>query len=201
MKHRLWIYAHHDEVLLAADTSKLLLAAYPDTTRLVVGGLAELEKEMMDAVTSNPHSFVLFPAIGASTFSTLAESTAKTSSSGPCNTTHNKADITWDIVVLDGTWKQARKLNTKVDTKVARVVLEDALKSTPAHTVRAHPNPVRRISTLEAVALLLKDMGHPKESFAPLLNYLRIADGAYYDQMQHEDSGPRQTSPEGAWQM
>lgn len=57
-----------------------------------------------DAVTSNPHSFVLFPAIGASTFSTLAESTAKTSSSGPCNTTHNKADITWDIVVLDGTW-------------------------------------------------------------------------------------------------
>ena len=64
------------------------------------------------------------------------------------------------------------------------MVLDGALASTPAHTLRTHPDPIRRIATLEAVAMLLREMGVPVGSCAPLLAYLRIADEAYYAQVR-----------------
>ena len=36
---RIYVYMHHKEVLLAVDTAKIILAAYPEA-RLVIAGLS-----------------------------------------------------------------------------------------------------------------------------------------------------------------
>uniref|UniRef100_A0A7S0N4B5 tRNA-uridine aminocarboxypropyltransferase n=1 Tax=Pyramimonas obovata TaxID=1411642 RepID=A0A7S0N4B5_9CHLO len=197
MRHRLWIYSHLDEVLLAADTSKLLLAAYPQTARLVVNGLPSLEQEMKDALAGSARAFVLFPAENATSFDQLAAAVAPGGTAGD----DGSEGEAWDIVVLDGTWEQARKLNSRLDPEIPRVVLGRALDGhVPAHTLRAHPTPFRRISTLEATALLLRDMGLPRGEVAPLLAYLKLADEAYYRQTEHAESR-RQTTRDDAWEL
>merc|ERR1712147_174157 len=60
---RLFVVMHHKEILLAVDTAKLLLAAYPDRARLVVGGLAgqPAEAEMLASIAAG-EAVVLFPS-------------------------------------------------------------------------------------------------------------------------------------------
>lgn len=66
----------------------------------------------------------------------------------------------------------------------ALILTQDALVTTPAHTLRTHPDPIRRISTLEAVARLLLDMGEPQSCAGALLASLRVADAAYHAQVR-----------------
>ena len=37
---RIYVYMHHKEVLLAVDTAKIILAAFPAAARLVIAGLS-----------------------------------------------------------------------------------------------------------------------------------------------------------------
>ncbi|KAK3250517.1 hypothetical protein CYMTET_40108 [Cymbomonas tetramitiformis] len=133
-RHRLWIYTHHDEVLLAADTCKLLLAAYPGKARLIVGDLPKHEEELFQVLQRRGNkAFVLFPAENASSFAKLAglSSAADGSSeigvtSHPLSSTRETEDEVpeeWDIVVLDGTWEQARRLNSRLPASARALTL------------------------------------------------------------------------------
>jgi DTW domain-containing protein YfiP len=123
---RIFLILHHKEIALKVDTAKLILAAFPQECRLVVGGIGsqyqESMRELEDAVNQNPdRCLVLFPDESARTYEELLEEVEKiglagaTTDSTTCTTTTSPPDPEngWDLVVLDGTWAQARKFHQR----------------------------------------------------------------------------------------
>jgi len=114
--NRLFLLTHHKEVGLVVDTAKLLLSSLPTVSKLVVGGIGEEYQasmgELLDAVNCNVDSdkrnsgttkcLVLFPSEDARTFDEIEKSSSETHIYGH--------DDKYDVVVVDGTWQQARKL-------------------------------------------------------------------------------------------
>lgn len=157
---RLFLLMHHKEIALHVDTAKLILAAFPHTCRLVVGGIAseyqDSMREMEEAIDSGS-CLVLFPSDDAVTFETLE------------HTYEQQKRDSWDLVVVDGTWAQARKLHSrylKEGTKhvqlsresVQRLEFAAAGGTREGHQLRHHPIKWREVSTLEATRLFLGDM-------------------------------------------
>lgn len=203
--NRLFLLTHHKEVGLVVDTAKLLLSSFPTMSKLVVGGIGEEYQasmgELLDAVNSNVDSdkrnsgktkcLVLFPSDDARIFDEIEKSSAETyygpnddSNASVCS---NDDDDKYDVVVIDGTWQQARKLYNRYipseedggplrvrlseeavailngDNIGTATSMEDTLDSNieqriPGHQLRRHPVKWREVSTLEATRLLFRDM-------------------------------------------
>ena len=178
--HQIFVLMHHKEICLAVDTARLILSSFPDTSRLVVGGIgAEYQASMaeMETAIKNNKCLVLFPAEDAKVFGEVNQQVIKRGYDND-ETDEDK----WDVIVIDGTWSQAQKLYSryipwKMDGGPTRVQLSDealALLSTsdsgegnlhdkssaPAagHQLRRHPIQWKAISTLEAIRLLMNDM-------------------------------------------
>ena len=176
--NRLFLLTHHKEVGLVVDTAKLLLSSFPETSRLVVAGIGREYQvsmgELLDAMSGENarNCIVLFPSDDARTFHEIESGT---------NVEKDKFKSTaidnWDVVVIDGTWQQARKLYNRYipseqDGGPWRVQLSreavailngdnepnDGPGKIPGHQLRRHPIRWREVSTLEATRLLLRDM-------------------------------------------
>jgi DTW domain-containing protein YfiP len=65
------------------------------------------------------------------------------------------------IVVVDGTWRQARKLNKKIDPSIPRVRITP---TTLSKFLCRRQTRVDRVCTAEALSLLLEDMGKREAS-------------------------------------
>ena len=158
----LYVVMHHKEVLLAVDTAKLLLAAYPGHAHLIVGGLAgqPAEAAMRRALEAR-EAAVLFPTDDAVSVSDFA-------SRG-----------TVDVVVIDGTWSQARKLYRRLP-RSDTVSLDDdtvsLLATGQGRQLRSHPTKWREVSTLSATRHLLNGLGAPTAH--RLAEYQDVADAA-----------------------
>ena len=162
---RLFVVMHHKEVLLAVDTAKLLLAAYPDRTHLIVGGLGGQPAEAaMRASLERGTAAVLFPSEDAVPAADVAAA----------------GGAPLDVVVLDGTWSQARKLYHRLPAAGPRVKLDDetvgVLATGQGRQLRTHPTKWREVSTLSAVRHLLGALG--VETVASLRDYQAVADAA-----------------------
>jgi DTW domain-containing protein YfiP len=126
--HRIFILTHYKEIGMISDTMKLLLCTYPNHCRLVIGGLFKQHSmyEMMNVLQQNNHKndngttspttnvnsgnmttiakpLVLFPSANAPTFQTYYDNQEK--QRDHCNVT-----TIYDIIVIDATWDQARRL-------------------------------------------------------------------------------------------
>ena len=152
--------------------------------RLVVGGIgAEYQASMaeMKEAMKNEKCLVLFPAENANVFHKVNEEIGKC---GFGKRRDHERGRGWDVIVIDGTWSQARKLYSRYiplekDGGPTRVQLSDealALLSTTrdsgedslndrvsppvvaGHQLRRHPIQWKAISTLEATRLLMNDM-------------------------------------------
>ena len=96
------------------------------------------------------------------------------------------SDEGWDVVVLDGTWAQARKLHALLPRGAPRVCLSDASVAElgavapggAGHQLRRHSVTWRQVSTCEATRLLLRDMGEPPSVVAALGHYQEVANAA-----------------------
>jgi len=120
---RLFLLTHHKEIGLSVDTAKFLLSSFPQTSRLVVGGIpSEYQssmKELEEALSKNT-CLVLFPTENAITYSDLVKEQLEEATSTTTTTTNDNGaspppppDGGWDVIVMDGTWAQARKLYTR----------------------------------------------------------------------------------------
>lgn len=178
---------------MVVDTAKLLLSTFPNKSRLVVAGIGREHQpsmgEMLDAVhgvNTNDHSkkcLVLFPSEDALTFKEIEEKAKDKANADD----ESNCDQQYDVVVIDGTWSQARKMYnryvpSKEDGGPQRVQLSDdavaALNGDvesneesdahwydnkdnqriSGHQLRRHPTKWREIATCEATRLLLRDM-------------------------------------------
>jgi DTW domain-containing protein YfiP len=86
------------------------------------------------------------PTVAATAAATTAATTAATAS--PC----------FHLILLDGTWDQARKLNKGIDASIPRVRLEQERLSAFALR-KQHPTDRCRVSTCEALCVLLEELG------------------------------------------
>lgn len=185
--NRIFVLMHHQEICLAVDTAKLILSSFPQTARLVVSGIGpefqDSMKEMQQAIMGvdngskdNNHRkcLVLFPTPDAKTFEEMSvEDADESDAANPPSGAQISREGGWDLVVIDGTWSQARKLHEryiadKIDGGPRRVKLGsndvDQIGSTGSDNgadggrqLRKHPIQWREISTLEALRLLLRD--------------------------------------------
>ena len=177
---------HHKEIALKVDTAKLILATFPHPCRLVIGGIGpeyqETMQEMMDAITETPHRcLLLFPDDAAQTCRDLLHSNEDSDNddfdSSDSSTTIDQNDTVdgeWDLIVLDGTWVQARKFCQRyfpqeggprkvqlseeaVQNLDATVQGEEKTNNISGHQLRRHAISWRQIGTFEATRLFLKD--------------------------------------------
>lgn len=159
---------------MAVDTAKIILAALPQQTTLVVAGIdrkfqssmQEMERELQTSAC-----LVLFPTENAKEYQ---EYCANVQTSSRRRT----------LFVIDGTWEQARKIYHRylANSSAQGVCLSPQSLETIARTgegrqLRRHPEKWREISTLEATRLMLReiDEGFPANELA---RYQRIADAA-----------------------
>jgi len=202
---RMFVLLHYKEVFMGVDTAKLILATFPCHVRLVIANIssdyqasmAELEHAMKTGRVC-----VLFPDEEAKTVhellgsknknmeepgqpntqtSSCTSTAANNDSRGDDDDDDDDDDDGWDVVVIDGTWQQARRMKghyfsngsssslslPKIPTvklsEAALRVLDQVQKSDedslPAagHQLRKHCIPWKRIATFEAVRLFLLD--------------------------------------------
>jgi DTW domain-containing protein YfiP len=188
---RIFLVVHHKEIGMKIDTAKLILAAFPTQCRLVVGGIGpdyqESMKELQQAIQGD-QCLVFFPDETAKTFSEIKETTATTTAYKP-----------WDVVVIDGTWAQARKLLTRYlpmdGDGPRRVQLSEqavaVLEKGGGHQLRRHDIAWRQVGTFEATRLFLQDMLTKDDTKMPweqLQSYQEIA-----NQAARRELGPPRT--------
>ena len=202
---RIFLVMHHKEICLAVDTAKLILACFPDHCRLVVAGIdAEHQaslQEMNEVMCTSPQNcLVLFPTDEAQTYSEillqqpqlLESKSPDSSSAGP-----------WDLIVMDGTWNQARKMHSRYiplrrsslqsprRVQLSATSLEelaantDSSSSSSGRQLRRHPIDWRAISTCEATRLLLLDMDRAHAGESPGVDSsINGQHGAFWEKMR-----------------
>lgn len=185
--HRIFVIMHHKEIGLVVDTAKILLNSMPSKARLVVSGIDENYQETMRELNGaiqqkERKTLVLFPTDDSKTFQELCQQGEQEQL---INDQHSWTDNgAMDLVVIDGTWSQARKIHSKYipfehEGGPPRVCLsqesldiiggsignssssnstDETIKGGNGRQLRRHPIKWREISTLEATRLLFKDM-------------------------------------------
>ena len=163
----IYVVFHHKEIGMKIDTAKLILAAFPFRCELVVGGIgpnhqASMQKLMDTIYDTNRTTLLLYPNDSAKTLKEVVEKSSK----------HDKANTNcteYDLIVLDGTWAQARKFHsryfpTKSLRSLQRIKLSEAsVKDLQhgsiqwGHQLRKHEISWRQVGTFEAFRLFLKD--------------------------------------------
>ncbi|KAL7502197.1 hypothetical protein ACHAXN_000227, partial [Cyclotella atomus] len=136
--NRLFVLTHHKEICLAVDTAKLIYSSFPKTVDLVISGIPRefqpLMGEMLDVVAAAKAStyqnvaegigtkcLILFPTEDAKTFEDIVndidvaiQDNDKASNQMQVPDGENEAlDQGWNVIVIDGTWSQARKMHAK----------------------------------------------------------------------------------------
>ena len=102
---------------MVVDTAKLLLSTFPTKSRLVVSGIGREHQptmgEMLDAVHGSgsnnaPKCLVLFPSEDALTFDKIEAMEVLVAKAKDAGSGESDHDRQYDVVVIDGTWAQAR---------------------------------------------------------------------------------------------
>jgi DTW domain-containing protein YfiP len=197
---RLFLIMHYREIFMAVDTAKLIMAALPQSTRLVVSGIpskyqesmAELEEALAQAKSPKKRGnfLILFPDDAAKTFDTIvADQRGVGNDYGTHGSDGSESENQqYDIVVIDGTWQQARRMKLRyfppgsatrnpslppqtVKLGPAALELMQQLQNEHApsfpdgksgacdgHQLRKHSVEWKKIATFEAVRLFLADL-------------------------------------------
>ena len=172
--NRLFLLMHHKEIAMKVDTAKLLMAAFPEKCRLVVAGIGpdhqESMKEMLEAINNDKKEcLVLFPDDSAKPVAEIIQSQRHKN-----NLKNDDADFTldknMDLVVIDGTWAQARKIHSKyipleeeggpIHVQLSQQAVETLEKDgdNATHQLRRHSTHWRQVGTFEATRLFLRDL-------------------------------------------
>jgi DTW domain-containing protein YfiP len=199
---RIYVLMHHKEFCLVYDTAKLIPASFPVSCRVVVGGIGPAfqpsMQEMLDTLRHEGSScMILFPSGEAKTYAEIQREIEIGSLSVPKNG--------WNIIVIDGTWDQARKLYARYllpacagkeaaelplhvklsDASLASLVVEDNDTSAlRGMQLRRHPEKWREISTYGALRLMLSEMvPNNIDEWNRMGNYLESANAAARKQL------------------
>jgi DTW domain-containing protein YfiP len=150
--HKFFVIVHPKEFARSSNTGALLqVSMLPQNVTVLVRGVPEHDAEIA-ARCSDPNTFVLFPGQDARTFAELDMSVDPQGQSISCEKSYN-------IIIVDGTWTQAKKIERSLPPHVPRVCLEslERLSEALKRPMRAHSDS-SKVCTLAAVIQLLAEM-------------------------------------------
>jgi DTW domain-containing protein YfiP len=174
--NRIFLLMHHKEIAMKVDTAKLILAAFPEQCRLVVGGIGpEYQasmKELIQAVTEETNKcLVLFPQDNAKSIAHIRTEDAVIRTEDAANANYEDTTLLqYDLVVLDGTWAQAGKLHSRyipsyenggprrVELSQQAVATLEQADDQSGHQLRRHSVAWKQVGTFEATRLFLRDL-------------------------------------------
>jgi len=143
------VWLHYKEYLRISNTGHLLTLAHPGSRLLVEGREADDARlaQLEAAAIRDPFSVVaLMPCAGALSVAELKQKRREHGTTGRLQ-----------VILLDGTWRQARALNRRVSEKVVRVKVEVADRPT-VFRLRQRTR-ADGISTIEAALWFIEDWG------------------------------------------
>jgi DTW domain-containing protein YfiP len=164
---RLAVHMHVKERFRSSNSGKLLEQMYE--APVFIDSDPDQMKKMAELVEENvDNCVVMFPTEEAKAFSDL------------------KLKDNPIIFLIDGTWRQARRLNKNIPDKIPRVKIHPQTISRFLCRTQTQPD---RVCTAEATAMLLEDLGHPAES-ERVLQALEILQQAFNMQTFHKTERP-----------
>jgi DTW domain-containing protein YfiP len=155
--HRLVVIVHPEEFARSSNTGALpQVCMLPQNITVLVRGVPEHDAEIA-SLCKEPYTFVLFPGQGARTFAEFVKSVTPQSQTEQSQT--DPCEITYNIIIVDGTWTQAKKLERSIPLDVPRICLA-SLESLPEELkrpMREHSDS-SKVCTLAATIQLLSEM-------------------------------------------
>lgn len=157
-RHRLFVFVHPEEFARSSNTGALpQVCMLPQNISVLVRGVPSHDDKIA-ALCEKPNTFVLFPGQDARTFAEFVisvepQSQTEQSQTVPC-------EIIYNIIIVDGTWTQAKKLERLIPQNVPRICLA-SLESLPEELkrpMREHSDS-SKVCTLAATIQLLSEMG------------------------------------------
>ena len=184
-RHRTIVWLHPKEFGRLSNTGGLISVAFPPPqSHVLVAGIKEDEDRMQAELERDPEAtFVLFPSDDALTAEEFMQSLrqdaahvhAGEAGSGTEDTAaRDQTDLTaqdsscqdfkrvYTIILVDGTWQQARRLALKIPSHIKRVKLmpREAIDPLYKSPMRSQATP-DRVCSLSAYVLLLKELNTP----------------------------------------
>jgi DTW domain-containing protein YfiP len=162
------IYIHYIELYNAGNDVKILLNAAEAETEMFIFGKNGDDERLREKIRGNEKNTVLlFPSDDACS----VEEVKATFRSG---TGEAASDKPLQIIVVDGTWRQAKNMckhfKKNISSKVRLVKLSPTTLSVYART-QTEPD---RISTIEAIGLLVQELGEDPAVCQAIISYLEI---------------------------
>jgi DTW domain-containing protein YfiP len=195
-------YLHETEWLNAADDAKLLCLAAPDKTTMLVHGRDGDDKHLQLLVKRAKRSCLLFPDDDAITIEQFLKlkTEANTNTNTKTNTNTNTKTTTHFttssslsspsssllttqpscdrpdllIIVVDATWRRARKMAKHLEENVIGEVKHIKLETDTVSVYSRTQTQTGRICTIEAVSLLLQELGEDDQVCKSLINAVLI---------------------------
>lgn len=181
------IYMHPRDWYNAGDDAKILLSAAPDSSEIFVFGRPGDDEKLKISLRSCSSALLLFPDASAVSVDEFRDSYGQTDTS---------AAGKMAVVVLDGTWNNVKQMQKHFSKTVAphvpHVKLEPRSLSVYARTQTRKDG----ISSVEAVALLLRELGDAPEMCDELVRYVTINNEALRLKPEKCDAGSDCESPE-----
>ncbi len=161
--HKLVIIVHPKEFARSSNTGALpLLCLPPQNVAVLVSGVME-HADQIARLWLQPNTFVLFPRQNAITFAELERSVNLERSVKIDSSVNALCQLpggtTFTVVVVDGTWKQAKNIESSIPSHIPRVRL-GSLQSVPEalqRPMRAHYDSSKGCS-LAAIIQLQSEM-------------------------------------------
>eukprot|EP00761_Pharyngomonas_kirbyi_P011631 gb/GECH01011657.1/.p1 GENE.gb/GECH01011657.1/~~gb/GECH01011657.1/.p1 ORF type:complete len:309 (+),score=45.03 gb/GECH01011657.1/:1-927(+) len=180
-KHRVLVYMHYKEFFRSSNSGKLLLNCLKNS-ELFISGLESHENRLQNIVDKEgDRTFILYPsadAISLEDFIKQHERNLEQHNNDTddndnhwCETTTNSTIPSFNIIVLDGTWSQARSLQRRLPHHITRVVVP--------FNHRSLFSPLRnqagdgRISTFETAMTAIKIMDHDTEMWEQMMYHFK----------------------------
>lgn len=136
------VLMNHREQFRASNTAKIIEKVL--NARIYIDGVdSDLEDLVLLIQERKEAALVLFPSEDATTWSEVEQRMKKISTTKPL------------IIVLDGTWRQARRLNKKIPDDIPRVKITP---QTLSQFLCRRQTQADRVCTVEALALLMTEM-------------------------------------------
>ena len=161
---RFLIYMHYIELFNAGNDAKILLSAAGEATELFVYGRKGDDEKLRDRVHGNEQTTVLlYPSDDAFSVEQIRPSLLPAAKQKPIQ-----------IIVVDGTWRQVRTMLKHFQKTISKEVRLIKLSPTALSVYARTQTEPGRISTIEAIALLVQELGEDPDVCSSIISYLQI---------------------------
>ena len=195
MNNEVVVFMHHKEYGRASNTGKLASLLAPSTCTTEIYGTRRGSDALLELCEAEDKQLViLYPSSDSLQLSGFRHE-SKDVDSTVCNMIGNhdgKVTKKLVLVVLDGTWQQAGKMNKKFPSHIPRVHIDDQVNMKSLYLCRKQaPTIIRnvgqqekfnKVSTVESIQKALRVLGEPPDILAAFSAALKLTVDSNYVQ-------------------